>query len=188
MNNRYKRYLWESLPNHLTLFRICVVPVLFVLYPIDIFAVKFFCGVLFAVASITDWLDGYIARKYKMESKLGEILDPLADKMLTGGALILVAAENNLWVIVAGMLLCREIAISGVRLIACQHDFFVPVHISGKLKTVFLDIALTCLLVNEPVFGWPFRPVGMICIWLSLFFSYFSFYFYFKDFWKKMEL
>ena len=86
-------------------------------------ALSFFCGVLFAIASLTDWLDGYIARKYKMETKLGAVLDPLADKMLTGGALVLVAAENNLWVLVAGMLLCREIAISGIRLIACQHDF-----------------------------------------------------------------
>lgn len=175
---------WRLFPNYLTLFRIAVVPILLVLYPLGIYweisQIKVFCALLFAIAALTDWLDGYIARKYKLESKVGALLDPIADKMLTASALVLVASAQNLWAWMAGLLLCREIAISGLRLVALQHNFEIKVHFLAKIKTICLGVALTCLMVNYPLFGWPFEEVGMISIWLALVLSLISIWIYVK--------
>jgi CDP-diacylglycerol---glycerol-3-phosphate 3-phosphatidyltransferase len=188
VNTKKPNSIVASIPNYLTLFRIGVVPFLLVLYPLDIRGVRLFCALLFALAALTDWLDGYIARTYKAESRLGAMLDPLADKMLTASALLLLAYSRNMWVWMAGVFLCRDVAISGARLIAARQGFSIPVDLIGKFKTLFLDIALTCLLVNEALFGWPFREVGMGCAWIAFFCSITSAWQYFKLFWEKVEL
>lgn len=182
------RKWWRLLPNYITFFRIAIVPILLLLYPINIFGLNVFCAFLFAIAALTDWLDGYIARKFRLESKVGALLDPIADKMLIASALVLVASSQNLWAWMAGLLLCREIAISGLRLIALQHNFNLDVHYTGKIKTIFLGVALTCLMINYPLFGWPFEEVGMISIWLALFFSIISIWIYIKKLLNKITL
>ena len=181
---------WRLIPNYLTFFRIAVIPLLLLLYPLNIFTLNVCCAFLFAIAALTDWLDGYIARRYKLESKIGALLDPIADKMLMASGLILVASAQNLWVLtcLAGFLLCREIAVSGLRLVALQHNFHLHVHFTAKIKTICLDVALTCLMVNYPLFGWPFEEVGIISIWLAFFFSLMSIWVYLKKILQQLDL
>ena len=189
-NVKKNLHWWRLLPNYLTFFRIAVIPILLILYPLDIFALNIFCAFLFAIAALTDWLDGYIARRYQLESKIGALLDPIADKMLMASGLILVASTQHLWILtfLAGFLLCREIAISGLRLVALQHNFNLHVHFTAKIKTICLDVALTCLMVNYPLFGWPFEEVGIISIWLAFLFSIISIWIYIKKILQQLNL
>lgn len=173
-----------SLPNYLTIFRLASVPVLLILYPIELEPLRFFCAFLFCIAALTDWLDGVLARRLSLESRLGAVLDPLADKMLTAAGLVLVVSSDAMYVWVAGLLLCREVAMTGLRLLAVEQGFIIKVSLLGKWKTLFLDIAITCLMVNQPLFGWPFREVGMAAMWLALFASLYSGGLYAQEFWQ----
>lgn len=175
----------KQLPNQLTLLRIASVPVLLVLYPLGLEGIKIFCGFLFMIAAITDWADGFIARRFQMESKLGAVLDPIADKLLTSTALLLLASQGILWVWMAGLLLGREMAINGLRLVAKDHGIDIPVSSFGKWKTCCLDVSIVCLMVDKQLFGWPFKEVGMIALWLAFGLSMYSAYIYFQSFWKK---
>lgn len=176
------RSRFKHLPNQLSLFRIAVVPLILVLYPLEIHSIRLVSAVLFALAAFSDWLDGYIARKFFVESKLGALLDPLADKMLTGTALILLASSHALWPWMAGLLLARELGMSGLRLVALEQGITIKVSTYGKFKTLVLDLALFCLMVDYPLFGWPFHEVGMISIWIALGLSLFSAWLYAKEF------
>ena len=188
MKDEQRTPAWlRELPNQLTFFRIAVVPLILVLYPLGLKSLQLFCVLLFMLAAFSDWLDGFIARRYRAETTLGVVLDPMADKMLTGAGLVLVAHSRALWAWVAGLLICRELGIAGLRLIAQESKIKIPSSNLGKTKTLFLGVALTCLLVNRQLFGWPFREVGMGCIWLSLATSLFSAYQYFISFWECMN-
>ena len=182
----------QDLPNHLSLFRIATVPILLILYPLalkfEYFPLKIFCSGLFALSAMTDWLDGFLARQFNLESKLGATLDPIADKVLTGTALILITYSHALWPWMTGALLVREMALSGLRLVSKEMGLSIKVSIAAKWKTLFLGVALTCLLVDHPLFGWPFQEVGFAASWLSLSFSYYSAYLYFRDFWERADL
>lgn len=180
---------WVSgLPNQLTLFRIAVVPVLLILYPLNIQSLNLFCAFLFVVAAMTDWLDGYIARRFALESKLGTLLDPIADKMLTSASLVLLASTHIIWAWLAGALICREMAMSGLRLVAQQNGIAIRVNWFGKSKTLFLDVAIFCLMINRPLFDLPFIQVGWISLWCALVFSIYSAWLYTKVFLKEFEL
>ncbi len=178
--------IFKGIPNKLTLFRVCVIPVLLFLYPLDFENLNIFCAFLFAVAAWTDFFDGFIARQFKMESKLGMLLDPIADKLLTTAALVLLAADHTLWSWLVGLLLCRDLALSGVRLVAREQGISIPVSWFGKFKTLFLDTGIFCLMMKKQLFDWPFREVGMICLWLGVFLSFYSAWLYFRDFFHKI--
>lgn len=158
----------RNLPNKLTLSRIAVVPVLLLLYPLGFSALKVICGLLFAIAAFTDFVDGYLARKYQNETSIGALLDPIADKMLTTSGLLLIANAGNAPVILIGMLICRDIAVSGMRLIASDQRFNIEVNMAGKWKTAVMSVAIFCLLINEPYFEIPLHTLGMIFLWVSI--------------------
>lgn len=182
LNTKY----YKNLPNYLTLFRIAVIPLLFLLFHFDIPKTNYLCALLFTLAAMSDWLDGFVARRYNLETKLGALLDPAADKMLAASAIILLASYGRLWSWVACLFLCREISISNLRLIACQQGITIKVSIWGKLKTFVLDVAIVCLFVNEPLFGWPFKEVGMVSLWCALSLSLISAFLYGKLFYSKV--
>ncbi|MEZ4741452.1 MAG: CDP-diacylglycerol--glycerol-3-phosphate 3-phosphatidyltransferase [Bdellovibrionota bacterium] len=177
----------RDLPNQLTLFRIAIVPLLLLLFPLDFRPLKLFCAFMFALAAISDWLDGFIARRYDSITKLGKILDPIADKILTAAALVLLTDAQVIYAWVAGLFLCRELAVSGLRHMAAQQQIEIQVSPLGKWKTFILDVALTCMMVNEPLFGWPWVEVGMICLWTSLLISLYSAWEYGTKFWKMVK-
>jgi len=176
----------KDFPNQLTLFRIGVVPILLILFPLPFQGVKIFCAILFAVASFTDWLDGFVARTYHVESKLGAVLDPIADKLLMTSAIVMLTAELRIWPWMAGLFLCREMAVNGLRLVALQQQQ-VPLEVSqmGKWKTLLMDMALFGLMLDQPVWGFPMRQGGMLCLWVALVLSLVSGWQYFALFFRS---
>ena len=174
---------WLShLPNQLTLGRILVIPFLLLVYPMDFDFMNPICALIFAIAGITDILDGYFARLYKQESRLGALLDPIADKMLSGACLILLANSHGLYAFICGILLCRDIAVSGLRMMALEEGHTIKVNSFGKVKTIFQDVGIFCLLMRKDMFDLPFRNIGLISIWIALIISLYSGYLYFEEF------
>lgn len=174
---------WFShLPNQLTLARMFAIPFLLFVYPFGFPFTNVLCALVFAAAGVTDILDGYLARKYGQETKMGALLDPVADKMLSGACLILLADSQALPAWICGFLLCREIAVSGMRLIAAESGHTIKVSAFGKLKTIVQDVAIFCLLMGSDYFEIPFRVTGMICVWAALIVSLYSGYLYFEEF------
>lgn len=177
----------KKLPNSLTLVRIGVIPILLLLYPLNFFVLNVFCAVIFAIAAITDFFDGYIARNFNSVSKLGTVLDPLADKMLVATGLILIGCAGALPAWMVGVLICRELAISGLRLVAIEHSITINVNAFGKIKTCCQDVGIFCLLINKDLLDISFRTVGMVTIWFALLFSLYSAYLYAEKFWKEFK-
>ena len=174
-----------NLPNQLTLGRILAIPLLLFVYPLGFQATNIICALIFALAGVTDILDGYFARLYKQESRLGALLDPVADKMLSGACLILLADSQALPAWICGFLLCRDIAVSGLRMIALEDGYTIKVSAFGKVKTILQDVAIFSLMIGQDMIDIPFRITGMGCIWLALAVSLYSGYLYFEEFLDK---
>lgn len=188
MTRPMSKVSWLShLPNQLTLARILAIPFLLFVYPLGFTFTNVVAALVFAAAGITDILDGYFARKYGQETKLGALLDPVADKMLSGACLILLANSQALPAWICGFLLCRDIAVSGMRLVAAEGGRTIQVSAFGKIKTIVQDVGIFSLLVGSDLFEIPFRVTGMICIWSALFISLYSGYLYFEEFMRITE-
>lgn len=181
------RAWFKSLPNQLTLGRIATTPVILLLYPLDLFAINVFCALLFIAAAITDWLDGFLARRYELVTPLGALLDPIADKILVAAALVALSATGKAPAFLAGLMICRDIAVSGLRLMALEKNVKIAVSDFGKWKTGLQDIAIVCLMINRPVFNLPMHNLGMISLWLALGLSLYSAYAYGKAFWEMTK-
>lgn len=163
-----------NLPNKLSLFRIIAVPVMTLIYYLPVYMAPLWSVIIFIVAAFTDFLDGYIARKYNMVTDLGKLLDPIADKMLVVFALFIVVANGSLPVGWGGaacaVIVAREMLISIVRQIAASKGVIIQANIFGKLKTFSQDIALPLLMLFplniEGVLGDVIRYAGwgMFCV------------------------
>lgn len=132
-----------NLPNKLTMLRVILVPVFMVLagmtgYGTESFSPALYlgAGVVFAAASFTDFLDGYLARKWKLVTDFGKFADPLADKMLTTAALIYMMGDGVCHPVVLALVLFREFAVAGVRMIAAGSGTVIAANMWGKVKTV----------------------------------------------------
>lgn len=140
-----------NLPNKLSLFRIIAVPVMTLIYYLPVYMAPLWSVIIFIVAAFTDFLDGYIARKYNMVTDLGKLLDPIADKMLVVFALFIVVENESLPVGWGGaacaVIVAREMLISIVRQIAASKGVIIQANIFGKLKTFLQDIALPLLML-----------------------------------------
>lgn len=163
-----------KLPNRLTIARIAAIPVLLLIYPLDFKATNIICAIVFAVAAATDFFDGYFARKYKLVTDLGTILDPIADKLLLAAALIVLSYARIAPPILIGLLICRDFGINGLRLVAQTQGISLPVSSVGKSKTMLMSASIFCLMINRPIFGVPFPEIGMIGLWASLVVSLYS--------------
>jgi CDP-diacylglycerol--glycerol-3-phosphate 3-phosphatidyltransferase len=125
-------------------------------------------AVLFALASLTDWLDGYFARRYKVESNMGRFMDPIADKILVLGAIVMLLAMGRVDPIMVFLFLARDIFIGGIRSVAAANNLIIAAKPFGKWKTAFQMVAIPCLLVYEPLFGIPIGDVGYFGLWISV--------------------
>ena len=137
-----------NLPNKLTILRVILIPffVVFMLFDITGAADKWIALVIFCVASLTDMLDGKIARKYNLVTNFGKFMDPLADKLLVCTALICLTSMNRLNVIVVLVIIAREFIISGFRLVASDNGIVIAASYWGKFKTVS-QMALIIVLI-----------------------------------------
>ncbi|MBE5927203.1 MAG: CDP-diacylglycerol--glycerol-3-phosphate 3-phosphatidyltransferase [Lachnospiraceae bacterium] len=138
-----------NLPNKLTILRVLMIPIFVVFMCVDIFgeADKYIAVSVFALASITDFLDGQIARKYNLVTNFGKFMDPLADKLLVCAALIcLIGDKLYAWIVI--VIISRELAISGFRTIAADNGVVIAASMWGKYKTTFQMIMIILLILD----------------------------------------
>lgn len=180
-----------NLPNRLTVLRMILVPVVWACYlciPADWMVLNAETGLsmrniivvlLFAAASITDLLDGKIARKRNLITSFGKFLDPIADKMLVNTTLILLVFSHQAGVLPVLLMTARDLIVDGLRLAASSQGEVVSAGFSGKLKTVLQMVAIVLLLLNN----WPFAlihiPLAEIALWLATAASLYSGWVYF---------
>ncbi|MBQ6853229.1 MAG: CDP-diacylglycerol--glycerol-3-phosphate 3-phosphatidyltransferase [Peptococcaceae bacterium] len=140
-----------NLPNKLTIARMCMVPLFMIALMINTPASRLIATVIFALASLTDMLDGQIARKYNMVTNFGKLMDPLADKVLTAAAMICLVELGDLAAWIAVVIIFREYLITGLRSVAASENIVVAANIWGKVKTVCQMIALMLLMVKPQI-------------------------------------
>ena len=178
-----------KIPNILTIGRIIIVPVFVISFFVPGIVGDLVPFFLFVLASFTDYLDGFLARLYKEESKLGELLDPIADKILVASALTLLIMNGiikNYEVIAAIIILTREILISGLREFMAKKEVRVPVSNLAKFKTFIQMFSIALLLTGETgnkiinFQDYNAQTIGMILLWLSAFLTLFTGYEYLR--------
>ena len=179
----------KKIPNILTIGRIIIVPFFVLAFYLPGFYGDLTACVLFIVASFTDFLDGMLARMMGEESKLGELLDPIADKIIVATALILLVMSGtikNYEVIAAIIILTREILISGLREFLARGKIKLPVTNLAKLKTFLQMVAITLLLTGETgnkilnFQDYNAQTIGIILLWLSAFLTLYTGYEYLR--------
>ncbi|GAA0448956.1 MAG: CDP-diacylglycerol--glycerol-3-phosphate 3-phosphatidyltransferase [Bacillota bacterium] len=188
-----------NVPNKITLSRILLIPVFIILMSVpfdwgswDIGEAQlplthFVAGLLFIVAAATDWIDGHYARKYNLVTNLGKFLDPLADKLLVSAALIILVEMGvaPAWVVI--IIISREFAVTGLRLVAAGEGIVLAAGSMGKLKTATQMIAIAVLLLHNFPFAYIGFPFGQWMLYISLFFTILSGVDYFMKNWHVMR-
>lgn len=160
--------------NKLTLFRVVLVPVFMVLLMMESINCKIAALLVFALASLTDMLDGQIARKYNQITTFGKFVDPLADKMLTTAAFVIFLHQGiiNVWALM--IILTREFVVAGIRLCAVGEGKVIAASFWGKFKTVsqMLAIMATIVIMSMPIIPQTTsRIISEILVWISVFFT-----------------
>ncbi len=160
-----------NLANKLTITRILLVPVFLLMFYLPIEHNTVYAAIIFIIASITDSLDGYVARKYDLISNFGKFIDPIADKLLVTAALIILVQVGRLDAIVAIIMISREFIISGFRLVAAVEGVVIAAGWLGKVKTVLQIIAIVAMLFSDSFLSaWSF-PFADFVMWLAVIFS-----------------
>ena len=179
-----------NVPNKITLCRIILSILLLVLiiFPMEKIGIDFpefkiddviinskylICGIIFMIASLTDFLDGYLARKYNLVTDLGKVMDAIADKVLVNGVLIVLAVEGFISVVVPVVIVSRDIFVDSIKMVAGQKSGAVGASIAGKIKTVFMLVGITLLFFYDLPFSlmginWVSRVIIMIATVLSV--------------------
>ena len=160
-----------NLPNKLTTMRVALIPVFIVLYMMKL---NIWALAVFIVASFTDFLDGYLARKMGLVTDYGKIMDPLADKLLVASAFVCMVETGTVpaWMVI--IILAREFAITGLRAVTAGNGTVIAAGKSGKTKTVTQMLAIIFLLTDN----WPFSlinfPFAYIMLWIALIMTLYS--------------
>lgn len=172
-----------NLPNILTISRIVVIPLIFMSIYFTSYAWAMLAGILFVAASITDYLDGYLARAWNETSAFGRLLDPIADKLLVATALVVILAKPNMYslnitIIPAFVILCREILVSGLREFLREVNVGLPVTKLAKWKTAFQMTALAMMLFKDLWIGWSYT--GEFLLWVAATLTFITGYQYYQ--------
>ncbi len=174
-----------NLPTVLTLSRIVLIP----FFVVSVYHHPVIGALVFGLASITDFLDGYLARRSGQITKFGIIMDPIADKFLVISALIVLVDMERLSAWIAIILIVREFLVTALRVVALSRDIVIPAEMGGKLKTTSQITAIICLILMGSVFD--FLPVdlydiGLAFIWIAVVLSVFSAVRYTVSFWRTI--
>ena len=161
-----------SVPNTLTFLRILLVPILVVVLLTKFEGQEFYGLGLFLVAALTDFLDGFIARRWGLVTRLGKLLDPAADKILTSAAFISLVELGRApaWIVVT--IVAREFAVSTLRSVAATQGLVIAASWSAKLKTVSQVVAIALLIFHQQLGSW--QPLGKIALLAALVLSIYS--------------
>lgn len=187
-----------NLPNRLTLFRIILIPLMVLVYlfpyaqfgielqtfsvgAVRLSAVNVICLAIYAVAALTDYLDGQIARSRNLQTTFGKFADPIADKMLTSTMFILFASRGIISAVPVIIMVCRDIVVDGCRMIAAANGKVVAAQTLGKVKTVSQMITIALILLNNLPFELWQLPISDVFLWFSAFVSFASGVSYFNQ-------
>lgn len=165
------------LPNLITLFRIALIPLLVWLLRVPSPGGAWLAAATFFLACLSDFFDGYLARRHGIITRLGKFLDPLADKLIVMAALVMLASIDRLprvpgWMVV--VVVGRELAVTGLRAIASTENIVLGAEELGKYKMIFQMFAVQGLLLHYPFFGVDFHAGGIYFLWISMVISVWS--------------
>jgi len=182
--------MW-NIPNILTVLRILLIPVFVGLFYLPVAWSSIACALAFALAAVTDWLDGYLARRWKQVSPLGAFLDPVADKLMVAVALIfLVQAEPTPELAIpAAVIIGREITISALRewMAELGSRATVAVSLIGKIKTAAQMVAILLLLYRQDLLGIPVYRVGFFLLYVAAVLTLWSMLVYLRAAWPSLS-
>ncbi|MFQ5991145.1 MAG: CDP-diacylglycerol--glycerol-3-phosphate 3-phosphatidyltransferase [Nitrospiraceae bacterium] len=178
-----------NLPNLLTLARILLIPVFVVLFSTPTPERSLAAALVFVVAAVTDLLDGYLARRRSQVTKLGRLLDPIADKLLVLSGLILLVQFQRVAAVIAILIIAREVAVTGVRAIAASEGMTLPVERTGKYKMTLQVIAIVFLILQDGLLfpSWNLHLIGTGLLYLALALGLISGGQYFVTFWRQVR-
>jgi len=181
-----------TLPTKLTLLRIMMIPVFILLFYIPLFGLKnYLLTGLFILAGLTDWFDGYLARRMGMQSDFGAFLDPVADKLMVSMVLVLLVSVHPGWLLAlpATIIIGRELTISAVRewMANVGERTKVAVSIIGKFKTTAQMIAIGFLLFEKPIGDFPTLQIGYVLLYLSALLTLWSMFLYLQAAWPSLN-
>lgn len=174
----------KDIPNYLTYLRIAIIPALILVFLLTQYIGDwgyYLSAFLFALAGITDWLDGYSARIWQAQSNIGRFLDPIADKLLVATALLLLVATKRADLLPAIAIVCREILVSGLREYLAEIRIGVPVSKLAKFKTAAQMAAIFLLLLDSGAPEWLYADIlGRVLLWGAAILTIVTGYAYFK--------
>lgn len=177
-----------NLPNILTISRILVIPLIVLLFFFNSPFAILLCGILFIVAAVTDYFDGYLARTMNQLSSFGRFLDPIADKLLVSSVLFMLVATMQipfLGIIPALIILCREITVSGLREYLAELQVSMPVTKLAKWKTGFQMTAIPVIIFGKEI--WLLADIGSILLWIAAMLTIITGYDYLRAGMKYMD-
>lgn len=174
-----------NLPNSITLLRIGVIPVLFLLLLNPGRILSLIIAGLFIIAAVTDILDGYIARRYAIVTRLGKFLDPLADKLIVNTAMILMIPIGRIPAWIVAIIIIRDLTVDGLRSIASTEGVVIDASMIAKQKTLCQIIAVSALLIHFPFLGADAHVVGIAVLSLALILTIWSGVDYFMKYYKR---
>ncbi|WFE68363.1 CDP-diacylglycerol--glycerol-3-phosphate 3-phosphatidyltransferase [Thiomicrospira sp. R3] len=181
----------QQLPMAITWSRVFLIPVFLIIYYLPLQYSSFIAMLVFVIAAMTDWLDGYLARRFNATSRFGAFLDPVADKLIVAVALIVVAVEYQHWIVTlaAIIIIMREMAVSALREWMAEHNMsdVVAVSLVGKYKTTFQLIALAMLIYGGELLGVPWVAIGLIMLVIATTLTLWSLVEYGLSAWKTMS-
>ncbi len=177
---------FHTTPNYLTVLRIVFVPGVIALMGLRTFWGDFAAAVVFGLAALTDYFDGYLARKYQIETVYGKLMDPLADKFLVICSLIMLQHLDRIHPYIVMILVCRELTITGLRALASAEGVIVAASSGGKWKTAFQMIAIPLLMLQDlgPI---PFFTLGLWMTYISVGLSLWSAKDYMVNFFRGLQ-
>ncbi len=180
----------STIPNLLTLFRIVLIPVFVLVFYLPLEWSNRICAAIFALAAVTDWLDGYLARRLEQISPFGAFLDPVADKLMVTIALVLlVQADPTLALVIPVLIIIgREISISALREWMAELGARAQVKVTtiGKLKTAAQMGAIVMLIYREPVLGLPLYTIGYVLLYVAAILTLWSMFLYLRAAWPSI--
>ncbi len=171
-----------NLPNKLTGVRLASIPLVVLFLYVGGRWGSLLAALCFGLASITDVLDGFLARRYKAVTVLGKFLDPLADKLLVCVTMIMLIPLDRIPVWMVMVIVSREMAVTGLRSIAVSEGVVIQARALGKYKALFQSLALVSLCLHYPYYSINFHVLGMVFLWVALILTLWSGWDYFRQF------
>lgn len=179
-----------NIPNTLSLLRIALIPVLIIVFLLPYQSAPAWAAGIFVVAALTDWLDGYLARKWDQTSPFGAFIDPVADKLIVAIALLLILYKTPTWYILlpVAVIIGREITVSALRewMAELGQRNAVKVSYVAKLKTAFQMLSIVCLIYYSPVYELPTFEVGVTLLYVATALTISSMLSYLKAAWPML--